>query len=281
MTERATRKDRCGTTAAALCLVVVLIGSAGMLSAAENRSWPRATYYTVVAHPGDTLAKIAARYHVSASVVGRLNELNATSHLLWGRVLRIPAATHATREAVLLEAVDRSARIYARGPKPPMLARYSVPFHAPVKAPTRAVRRSPPEREASPAQTATALRFVWPLAGPVISPFGPDEHGARNDGINIAAEQGVPFRAAAQGTVRYAGALRGYGNLILITHPNGYVTAYAHAENVAVARGDEVGRGQVIGTAGNTGGVDRPQLHFEIRHGITPIDPRLLLAANS
>jgi murein DD-endopeptidase MepM/ murein hydrolase activator NlpD len=125
------------------------------------------------------------------------------------------------------------------------------------------------------------LRFVWPFAGPVISSFGPDEQGARNDGINIAAERGVPFRAAAQGTVGYAGALRGYGNLILITHPNGYVTAYAHAENIAVARGDEVGRGQVIGTAGNTGGVDRPQLHFEIRRGITPIDPRLLLAASS
>ena len=86
---------------------------------------------------------------------------------------------------------------------------------------------------------------------------------------------------AARGTVRYAGALRGYGNLILITHPNGYVTAYAHAENITVARGDEVGRGQVIGTAGKTGGVDRPQLHFEIRHGVTPIDPRLLLAANT
>jgi murein DD-endopeptidase MepM/ murein hydrolase activator NlpD len=102
----------------------------------------------------------------------------------------------------------------------------------------------------------------------------------RNEGINIAAELGAPFRAAADGTVSYVGLLRGYGNLILITHAHGYVTAYAHAENVAVARGEEVGKGQVIGTAGASGGVDRPQLHFEIRRGVKPVDPNLLLAAN-
>jgi murein DD-endopeptidase MepM/ murein hydrolase activator NlpD len=253
--------------AAALCLLIGFVGIAGTLSAAENRSWPHPTYYTVIAHPGDTVAKIAVRYRVSISAIGRLNELNALSRIRSGRVLRIPAATHATREAVLSEAVNRSARNYAPGPKPPMFAEL------------RDVRHSPAERQGATAQNGTGLQFLWPLAGTVISSFGPDKHGSRNDGINIAAELGVPFRAAAPGTVCYAGALRGYGNLILITHPNGYVTAYAHADNIAVARGDEVARGQVIGTAGNTGGVDRPQLHFEIRRGTTAIDPRLLLAS--
>jgi murein DD-endopeptidase MepM/ murein hydrolase activator NlpD len=282
MREEAERKDRGGlAAAAALYLVVGFVGSAGTLSAAESRSWPRATYYTVVAHPGDTVARIAVRYRVSVSAIDRLNQLNSVRRIRSGRVLRIPAATHATRKAILSEAVDRFAPNYSRGPKPPILARYSVPFRAPVKALVRAARHPPAEREASAAQNRNGRQFVWPLAGTVISYFGPDQHGARNDGINIAAEPGVPFRAAAPGTVCYAGALRGYGNLILITHPNGYVTAYAHADNIAVARGDEVRRGQVIGTAGKTGGVDRPQLHFEIRRGITPIDPRLLLAANT
>jgi murein DD-endopeptidase MepM/ murein hydrolase activator NlpD len=115
----------------------------------------------------------------------------------------------------------------------------------------------------------------------VISSFGPGAHGTRNEGINIAAGRGAPFHAAADGTVSYAGPLRGYGNLILISHRHSYVTAYAHADNIAVARGGAVEKGQVIGTARTSGGVDRPQLHFEIRRGVTPIDPNLLLAANS
>jgi murein DD-endopeptidase MepM/ murein hydrolase activator NlpD len=271
MGERAARNDRGGmvAAAAALYLLVGFGGSAGTLSAAESRSWPHATYYTVVAHPGDTVAKIALRYRVSVSAIGKFNELTSASRIRQGQVLRIPATTRATREAVLFEAVSRSAQNYAPGPKPPMFTR----LHD--------VRYSPVGREASSAQERTGLQFLWPLSGTVISPFGPDKHGSRNDGINIAAKLGMPFRAAAPGTVCYAGALRGYGNLILITHPNGYVTAYAHADNIAVARGEEVGRGQVIGTAGNTGRVDRPQLRFEIRRGISPIDPRLLLVAGS
>jgi murein DD-endopeptidase MepM/ murein hydrolase activator NlpD len=124
-------------------------------------------------------------------------------------------------------------------------------------------------------------QFSWPIAGSVISPFGPGEHGTRNDGINIAVESGAPFRAAAAGVVSYAGPLRGYGNLILISHPQGFVTAYAHAKRIEVVRGDHVGRGEVIGQAGNTGGVERSQLHFEIRDGSKAIDPRLFLAASS
>ena len=118
------------------------------------------------------------------------------------------------------------------------------------------------------------------MDGSIISGFGRHGAGERNDGINIAAELGEPIHAAASGTVTYAGNLKDYGNLILIAHADGYTTAYAHADSISVERGDHVEKGQVIGTAGETGGVDRPQLHFEIRHFVKPVDPGLLLVAS-
>jgi murein DD-endopeptidase MepM/ murein hydrolase activator NlpD len=122
--------------------------------------------------------------------------------------------------------------------------------------------------------------FAWPVAGPVIARFGPDGDGERNDGINIAAGLGAPIHAAAAGTVIYAGdELKDYGLLILIAHAGGYVTAYAHAQKIVVSRGEHVAKGQVIGAAGESGGVDRPQLHFEIRRNVRPVNPGLLLAA--
>lgn len=138
----------------------------------------------------------------------------------------------------------------------------------------------------APAQPAVAYgvtpTFAWPLTGRVISDFGTDTNGERNDGINIAAPVGTPIRAAAAGTISYAGnELRGYGNLILIKHDDGYVTAYAHAERLTVQRGDTVTKGQIIAYAGSTGDVTSPQLHFEIRHGVQPVNPRTLLVASN
>ena len=123
-------------------------------------------------------------------------------------------------------------------------------------------------------------RFTWPLSGRVLSDYGSASSGERNDGINIAAYSGEPIRAAADGTVTYAGDdLKSYGNLALIRHDGNYVTAYAHAERFVVSRGDHVARGQVIGYAGRTGDVRSPQLHFEIRQGVRPINPRPLLGS--
>jgi len=112
----------------------------------------------------------------------------------------------------------------------------------------------------------------------VISDFGSGGSGERNNGINIAAAVGTPIHASAAGTISYAGnELRGYGNLVLIKHDDGYVTAYAHAERIVVQRGDTVTKGQVIAYAGSTGDVTTPQLHFEIRKGSTPVDPTQFL----
>jgi murein DD-endopeptidase MepM/ murein hydrolase activator NlpD len=127
-------------------------------------------------------------------------------------------------------------------------------------------------------------RFLWPLRGEVLSDFGPKGTGQRNDGVNIRAPRGAPVRASAAGEVVYAGdQVPGFGNLVLIKHPDGWVTAYAHMSNVDVKIQQKVLQGQQIGEAGDTGGVSEPQLHFEIRYAPTPAErarpvaPTLLL----
>ena len=143
------------------------------------------------------------------------------------------------------------------------------------EAASASVPTNPGDTATSPGETPG---FSWPLRGRILSEFGAGEDGQRNDGINIAAVYGTPIRAAAAGTVSYAGdQLKDYGNLVLIRHADGYITAYAHAESLTVSKGDVVKRGQVIGYAGDSGGVSEPQLHFEIRHNTTPLDPRPLL----
>jgi len=129
------------------------------------------------------------------------------------------------------------------------------------------------------AEAAGALpSFRWPVKGRVIAAFGSKNNGAQNDGINLAVPEGTPVKAADDGVVAYAGnELKGYGNLVLVRHANGYVSAYANASELLVKRGDTVKRGQVIAHAGQTGNVTSPQLHFEIRKGSTPVDPMQFL----
>ena len=129
---------------------------------------------------------------------------------------------------------------------------------------------------------AGAPGMRWPVRGKVISGFGPKANGLKNEGINIAVPEGTSIRAADSGVVAYAGnELKGYGNLVLIRHENGYVTAYAHAKELFVKRGDTVKRGDVIAKAGQTGSVSSPQLHFEVRKGATALDPMKFLSSST
>jgi len=138
---------------------------------------------------------------------------------------------------------------------------------------TTAALASAPEGKAS---DAAHPEFRWPARGRIIQGFS----NGGNDGINIAVPEGTQVKAAEAGVVAYAGnELKGYGNLVLIRHPNGFVTAYAHNGDIAVKRGDQVTRGQTIAKSGQTGNVASPQLHFELRKGSTPVDPTSYLAA--
>jgi murein DD-endopeptidase MepM/ murein hydrolase activator NlpD len=128
---------------------------------------------------------------------------------------------------------------------------------------------------AAPApETDESGSFRWPAKGRVISGFGARGTGGANDGINIALPEGTPVKAAEGGTVVHADdALKGYGKLVLIRHPNGFVSVYAHNGELKVKRGESVKRGQVIAASGQSGNVTAPQLHFELRKGATPVDP--------
>ncbi|WP_449255437.1 peptidoglycan DD-metalloendopeptidase family protein [Bosea sp. (in: a-proteobacteria)] len=141
----------------------------------------------------------------------------------------------------------------------------------PASLPDPKTTASLPKQESVASSSADKEDFRWPARGRVISGFSGK---GGNEGINIAVPDGTPVKAAEEGTVAYAGSeLKGYGNLVLIRHPNGYVSAYAHNGELKVKRGDVVRRGQVVASSGQSGNVSSPQLHFELRKGSTPVDP--------
>ena len=137
-------------------------------------------------------------------------------------------------------------------------------------------QRRPRRRRTSAPDSGT---FLWPVRGHVLEAYGSGRDGTHNDGINIAAPRGAAVEAADGGVVAYAGnELRGYGNLILVKHSNGWISAYGHCDQILVKRGDKVARGQTIARVGSTGNVTEPQLHFELRRGNRAVDPREFLA---
>jgi murein DD-endopeptidase MepM/ murein hydrolase activator NlpD len=143
---------------------------------------------------------------------------------------------------------------------------------APVTQPTAKVEKT--TVAAAPVGAPPGGKLRWPVKGKIIAPFGPRSDGTHNDGVNLSVPLGTDVHAAEAGVVAYAGSeLKGYGNLILVRHDNGWVTAYAHNDQLLVKRGDKIKRGQVVAKAGKTGTIDQPQVHFELRQGSKPIDP--------
>ena len=193
------------------------------------------------------------------------------------------ADAHAAREAAKLAAKNakEAAKLAAAKAAQPPVQAAAAP--AKVEETTRVAKAEarPADATASlqPASASTAdsanPEFRWPARGRVIQGFG----NGGNDGINIAVPEGTQVKAAENGVVAYAGSeLKGYGNLVLIRHPNGFVSAYANNGSLNVKRGDTVKRGQVIALSGQTGNVSSPQLHFELRKGSKPVDPSNYLA---
>ena len=153
-----------------------------------------------------------------------------------------------------------------------------MPAAAPSAAMVTPAAHEPEPPKAKADVTAAMPSFRWPVNGRVITAFGPKPSGQQNDGINLAVPEGTPVKSAEDGVVAYSGSeLKGYGNLILVRHSNGFVSAYAHNSELLVKRGDNIQRGQIIARAGQTGNVTSPQLHFEIRKGSTPVDPATYL----
>jgi murein DD-endopeptidase MepM/ murein hydrolase activator NlpD len=168
------------------------------------------------------------------------------------------------------KANDASPEVAPLQPSPP--ERKPQAAEAPA-APEQKVAIAAPPPSSAPA-LGDSVKLRWPASGKIIAGFGSRPDGTHNDGVNLQVPLGTEVHAAESGVVAYAGSeLKGYGNLVLLRHDNGWVTAYAHNDELLVKRGDKVRRGQVIAKAGKTGSVDQPQLHFELRQGSKPVDP--------
>jgi len=277
---------------------------------------PPPLFYTV--GQTDTLFGVGRRFNIDPRSLANLNGIQFETPLRAGQRLALPAgvrdqganaqAAGPTPQGMAMAAASArpstparpTASRPARSASPPVASTAAsgrtssglppigqVPAAPPLaQAPSTApsVAPAPP---VSPADLDVAAvgrgKFVWPLRGEVLSGFGPKGPGQRNDGLNIAAGAGEPVRAAAAGEVVFAGELPSFGNLVLIKHADGWVTAYAHLSRIDVKMRQSVAQGAPVGLTGQTGMVDRPQLHFEIRYAESPrdkarpVDPALLL----
>lgn len=225
--------------------------------------------------PGETLHSIARTYGKSVLALAKANNIAPDTMVRIGDRIVIPnmGAAASTPPA---PAMPR-----AEAPAPPPansnLATAGSPHSAWVAEPAAPTEQPGSLKSAEPAGGLPSFR--WPVRGRVIAAFGPKPSGVQNDGIDLAVPEGTPVKAAEDGVVAYAGnELKGYGNLVLLRHNNGFVTAYAHASEILVKKGDTVRRGQVIAKSGQTGNVSSPELHFEIRKGSTPVDPAQYLS---
>jgi murein DD-endopeptidase MepM/ murein hydrolase activator NlpD len=219
--------------------------------------------YTLKA--GESIYGVARQHGVTLAELQRVNGIKEPTRVRAGTVLSVPGKATPVAESAPAPAPPRTVQV---APVQPRMINTQGER-------TASLDRSTDASTPAPATPEAALgRFRWPARGRVIAAFGKRPDGTHNDGVNIAVPQGTDVHAAEGGRVAYAGnELKGYGNLVLIRHDNGWVSAYAHADQILVKRDDVVKRGQVIAKAGKTGTVDQPQLHFELRQGAKPVDP--------
>ncbi|MDA8229996.1 MAG: LysM peptidoglycan-binding domain-containing M23 family metallopeptidase [Magnetospirillum sp.] len=271
-----------------------------------------------VVRRGDTLLGLARRFHVGFQTLASVNNKRPPYTIRLGEHLRVPNGGNQTGQGGAQAAPGGFGSLVIASPNAVQAASEPAPSLSPPPSSREAMAAPPPPpvpegaretpREARgdvappprPAEQAsgtpqqpqqavavppepkpeTGRGFLWPVKGEVIAGFGPQGgKGQSNDGINIAAPRGTQVRAAENGVVAYVGnELKGFGSLILIKHADGWMTAYAHNDQILVHRGETVKRGQPIATVGSTGSVTAPQLHFEMRHGTEAVDPAEYLA---
>ena len=239
---------------------------------------------------GETLFSLGRKYNVSPYAIADANGLPHNAQLTLGQSIRIPGSKG--EDSIAAKPAMTAPKLQTASKVAPAMPAAEESETAPGKTAEAAQAPQPKAETAAPTETQDvaeqapleggAAGMRWPVRGKVISGFGPKSNGLKNEGINIAVPEGTSVRAADGGVVAYAGnELKGYGNLVLIRHENGYVTAYAHAKELFVKRGDTVKRGDVIAKAGQTGSVSSPQLHFEVRKGATALDPIKFLTSST
>lgn len=223
-----------------------------------------------IVRQGETLYGIAWTYGRDYRELGSANGISAPWTIRAGQVLRLDrrGTVTTTRSSVPSAKVSRpSSNTSSRAPAPRSSAPAAVTARKPVV--TRKSDTSAPL--AARTQTVAGIPWRWPHSGTVIA--GYSASGKVNKGVDIAGKAGDAVRAAADGSVVYAGnGLLGYGNLIIVNHNEHYLSAYAHNRKILVSEGEGVKAGQVIAELGGSGS-ERPMLHFEIRKNGNPVDP--------
>ena len=259
-----------------------------LLRVGDRLSIPQRRGHRVVR--GETVYSISRSYGVPMSELTRANGIDPPYTIVVGQELMIPGAPSSqlavtapppvSGGSVEVESLPEPAAAINPGAVTPAPVTPAPVTPAPVVSPPPAppppvAKATPKQMEALPKPPARASStFLWPVRGKLLSRFGAKDGGRHNDGINIAASRGTTVVAAENGVVAYAGnELRGFGNLLLIKHADGYMTAYAHNDSLLVGRGTKVTKGQPIARVGSTGSVGSPQLHFEIRKGRKAVDP--------
>jgi murein DD-endopeptidase MepM/ murein hydrolase activator NlpD len=251
---------------------------------------------TYVVKQKDTVDSIANRYGVSRQSIVERNKLQAPYALTPGQTLQVPGARYVPPSGPVETASTGPTSgtgptsAPASGPPGPVKREALPPPPGSLEQKTASAAPGPPAAGqptplSPPAATApppgATPRFQWPLRGKILTPYGSTGGGQKSDGIDIAADTGAPVKAADGGKVVYAGdGVPHLGNLLLIEHSAGYITAYGNNEALMVKKGDEVKKGQTIARAGATGGAASPRVHFEVRRGGSKtIDPVTVLPA--
>jgi murein DD-endopeptidase MepM/ murein hydrolase activator NlpD len=267
------------------------------------QSWTPVGGKPVVLAKGESVASLASRNNVPTDVLLSMNGFKSASQVTPGTRLIIPvqpnaiaaapavskikdaknevkstisdAKSKADSQLAAVKSADKTPAPQQVASAKPAPVQKEVPAKAaPAPAPDSDATASLPSEASTLSETANP-EFRWPARGRIILGF----KAGTNEGINIAVPEGTSVKAAEAGYVVYAGSeLKGYGNLVLIKHPNGFVSAYANNSELSVKRGETVKRGQIIAKSGQSGNVSSPQLHFELRKGSTPVDPTNFLA---
>ena len=229
------------------------------LSIGQYLYFPRSKTYRV--RKSDTLYSIATRHGMTVSSLAKLNNIQPPYIIHQGQLLKISSWVDDEKTTVAQKSTPKGRGSVVEDKQAEIARRNSVKNPAAFQG------------KASVPKSQAGKKFAWPVSGKIVMPFG-----SGNDGINIAGTAGTAIKAADSGTVAYAGnGLKGYGNLILIKHKDGWITAYAHNQKLLVNKGAVVQKGQKIAEMGNTGGVKTPQLHFEIRYKAKVVNPHQYL----
>ena len=227
--------------------------------------------------PGDTLWGIAHRHGVSTDDLAAAN--GGSTIVKLGTRMNIPGGAPARVQVASIDP-NQTIGTPTLGAPPRTLQEQAVEIPAPAQQQVASIAPQTPTARCRPPVPIRSSRppsasFRWPVRGRIISGFGKKPNGERNDGINLAVPEGTSVKAAEDGTVIYSGnELKSYGNLVLVRHADGWVSAYAHNKELSGrSAATQVRRGQVVALSGMSGGVTTPQVHFELRKDATPVDP--------